>query len=371
MNGLRGLAALIVVIFHGGWGWFGVLRPPGAYLAVDLFFVLSGFVIAYSYEARFASGMTVRQFFVVRMIRFYPLYILGTALSVLLLVMKICYQGAQLVEYKIVDVPFALAMLPSLPSPRFNPPPMGLYPLNGPAWSLFAEMIANLVYAASYRYWSIKNILIAMFISAALMLSTDWFAVGEGWGAGGAYWPSFPFALFRVFYAFPAGVLIYRITHERRLQFPQINTWAILALFPFLLMWNTGLMCRISMLVGIPLLVAVAAKSEPIGMLKSLCAVLGGASYAIYAVHWPLINLTVAAVASFGFDRSSHIIGFVFIVAITPMCLLIDKWYDIPIRRVLSRVFVRDERLQRRIHEEANVEASMAADKERLILKAR
>jgi peptidoglycan/LPS O-acetylase OafA/YrhL len=339
MNGLRGIAALIVVIWHGGSDWFGMLRPPGAYLAVDLFFVLSGFVIAHSYQGRLAMGMTVRQFFIVRMLRFYPLYILGTAISCVVLIGSLLHhwKNVETQLSPIYSLPFALAMLPR-PSTHLT---SNLYPLNIPAWSLFMEMIVNLTYAVSYKHWSTKTILITMSTSAVLMLSNDWFTVTDGWGAGGVTWGTFPFGLFRVFYSFPAGVLIYRIIYERQFPFPRINCLAIFLLFPILLMWNSNLPCKLSMLVGVPLLVAVAAKTEPIGILKSICAIFGRASYAIYAVHFPLISLTRVTCERLGFDSHSQIFGYVVIVSIVPICLLIDSWYDIPLRRALSRIFVR------------------------------
>jgi peptidoglycan/LPS O-acetylase OafA/YrhL len=184
MNGLRGIAALLVVIWHGGSDRFGILWPPAAYLAVDLFFVLSGFVIAHSYRGRFATGMTVRQFFIVRMVRFYPLYILGTAISCVSLIGTLLHHGSETRVSEISSLPFAIAMLPT-PSSDLS---SILYPLNAPAWSLFMEIIINLTYAVSYKYWSTRNIVIMMSTSAVLMLSNDLFTLSYGWGAGGFTW---------------------------------------------------------------------------------------------------------------------------------------------------------------------------------------
>jgi len=336
MNGLRGLAALIIVIYHGASGW-GILRPSRSYLAVDLFFVLSGFVIAHSYQARFASGMTIKQFFVVRIVRLYPLYFVGTMISCVILMGSFIWRG-QLTEAtagNMHSLPFAFAMLPT---PSFDRSAV-LYPLNSPAWSLFLEIIVNLTYAASYKLWSTKNILITMSIAAALMLSNDWFAVAAEWGAWGFTWASLPFGLLRVFYSFPAGVLIYRIVYERNLLLPHFNSIAILVIFPLLLVWPHDWACKIVMLVGIPLLVALAAKSEPEGIVRSLCAALGSASYAIYAIHIPLIWLTAETLGKFGVGNS-QIVGYIFLIAIVPISLLIDKWFDTPARRVLSHIFV-------------------------------
>ena len=85
MNGLRGLAALIVVMFHMP-EWFGALTPSRGFLAVDLFFVLSGFVIALSYEDQFKSNLTPKHFFIIRMIRLYPLYAIGSIIQIVRIV---------------------------------------------------------------------------------------------------------------------------------------------------------------------------------------------------------------------------------------------------------------------------------------------
>jgi peptidoglycan/LPS O-acetylase OafA/YrhL len=152
---------------------------------------------------------------------------------------------------------------------------------------------------------------------------------------------SFPFGIFRVFYSFPAGVLIYRIIYERQFPFPRINSLAVFLLFPIFLVWTSNLPCKLSMLVGIPLLVAAASKAEPVGILKSICVAIGSASYAIYAIHFPLIQMTSLTLQRLGFDSHSHLFGSVLILSIVPICLLIDNWYDIPLRRVLSRIFIR------------------------------
>jgi peptidoglycan/LPS O-acetylase OafA/YrhL len=74
LDGLRGLCALLIVFFH--FHMVGDGLHNHAYLAVDVYFLLSGFVVASAYEARLKSGAGVGWFFGVRMARLYPLYIL-------------------------------------------------------------------------------------------------------------------------------------------------------------------------------------------------------------------------------------------------------------------------------------------------------
>src|ERR1700744_1410613 len=83
---MRGIAALSVMSYHykDHVEVFGGLKPfdGGGWTAVDLFFVLSGFVLAYTYEPRFKAGLTLGHFMQLRLIRLYPLYAMGTLVAV-------------------------------------------------------------------------------------------------------------------------------------------------------------------------------------------------------------------------------------------------------------------------------------------------
>lgn len=82
LDGLRGIAAVAVVIFH-----FMEFAVPDysksfiahAYLAVDFFFCLSGFVIAYAYDNK-VQKLGALQFLKLRLIRLHPLVIIGSVL---------------------------------------------------------------------------------------------------------------------------------------------------------------------------------------------------------------------------------------------------------------------------------------------------
>src|SRR5215467_2969310 len=82
LEALRGLAALVVL---GSHSLSGNLRPQSGYLAVDLFFVLSGFVIAHAYRDRIERGLTIGAFIKLRLIRLYPLYLAGSLITVLVI----------------------------------------------------------------------------------------------------------------------------------------------------------------------------------------------------------------------------------------------------------------------------------------------
>ena len=81
LDAMRGIAALFVVARHFS-GLRGAADPQFSFLAVDLFFLLSGFVLSFSYDERIAAGMSPAAFLMKRIIRLYPLYFLGIALGI-------------------------------------------------------------------------------------------------------------------------------------------------------------------------------------------------------------------------------------------------------------------------------------------------
>src|SRR5215469_9945636 len=83
IDGLRGIAALLVVCRHIVPLHGNRLNFPSSYLAVELFFLFSGFVIAHAYDKRFDAGMSFWEFVKARIIRLYPLYFLGLMIAVL------------------------------------------------------------------------------------------------------------------------------------------------------------------------------------------------------------------------------------------------------------------------------------------------
>lgn len=83
LDELRGLAALSVVLLHASQIFsFRLNSHPS--LAVDFFFCLSGFVLANGYEQELKSGaLGSRAFFLKRVVRLYPMIVVGVALGVL------------------------------------------------------------------------------------------------------------------------------------------------------------------------------------------------------------------------------------------------------------------------------------------------
>lgn len=118
LDGLRGVAAIMVVLFHAQGLNRVDLTFPSAYLAVDLFFMLSGFVIAHAYEKKLKSGLSVWRFFKIRAVRLYPLYLFGTILSFAVAVYPAVSTGHHwLAREAVYALPFALFMVPDIANP--------------------------------------------------------------------------------------------------------------------------------------------------------------------------------------------------------------------------------------------------------------
>jgi len=338
MNGIRGVAALVVVIDHCSTvRWFtgevaGRFIDYGP-LAVDLFFVMSGFVIAHAYEDRLAQGLTTRNFLLTRLVRLYPLYILGIGIGCMTPLISLIHQG-RVVDAQVssvASVPFAFAMLPS---PIILSGSQVLYPLNTPAWSLFFEIVVNTIYASTWKSWTKGNILIIMGISALAL-------VWSGNLSGGWNWQTLPVGLWRVCYSFPAGVLIY-LLYKEGARIPSMYVpFIIIILLALPLLPNFW--CKaFAVLAGFPMLIAISSQFEPSRVLASFFGKLGAASYAVYAIHDPLVLLANNIVSALVDSRHSPLLGTFFICAIIPSCLVIDRVYDQPIRAALMKALYRE-----------------------------
>ena len=220
LDGLRGFAALMVAIYHLGQRSVGIVSH--GYLAVDFFFMLSGFVIALNYQARMAQGMAFSRFTQARLVRVYPMFFLGLVIGVPAKILRANMNGTA--PLGVTDVPNFIANLVILPSP-FS---YLLFPFNGALWSLFIELFISLLFGA-LLYRASDRTLIVLILSAAAALifvfvrPDDYIDMGWSWSnlVGGAT---------RACFAFPLGMLMYR--HLNRFRYRE----TYYALVPFLIL---------------------------------------------------------------------------------------------------------------------------------------
>ncbi len=339
LDGLRGVAAVFVAMRHTLY--FKGLGITGGYLAVDLFFVLSGFVIAHAYERRLAAGMGAGRFIVLRYLRLWPVYVVGAILG---LIAGLCHAlpGPEALSAGEVGqvAPFALAMLPGPPIR-----PM-LYPVNTVAWSLALELIVNIAYAFTWRWLRDLRVLLGVTVvsAAALIAAVWWFGkldVGFRWTDA---WGGLP----RVTFSFAAGLLVYRVWRRWPMRW-RLSAWAPLAALP-LLFWtppDLAVYPLVCVLAIFPALVAVSAWTEPGRWSARLFAWLGAASYPLYALHRPAGLLFILGLSHLypSSPRWGVLIGAPYLLALMALCVVLERIYDRPVRKVLTAGF---ERLMRR-----------------------
>lgn len=332
LDGLRGIAALAVVTFH----YQSMLGPfvfPSAYLAVDLFFLISGIVIAQAYEGRLSSAMTPRAFMARRIVRLMPLYLLGLVIGAAVTALGIAMGRSQWdwLTWGLVVLAGAIMLPNPFPAPRGE-----LYPLNIPCWSLFWELVINVIYALTLP-WLRTGVLIAVFLVTQVLLAIAARAAG---GLDFGYdwrWPVI--GLLRVTGGFTGGVLIARSLAAGRwtgLRAPPallLLIAAVLMALPTGLGWIKDVACAS---VAFPLLCLFAVHSQPRSTRVYLW--LGLISYPLYVTHavlpWNRLLETLAQTTP---EALSPWSGLVAVMAAVILASALAVLYDLPVRHWLAR----------------------------------
>lgn len=347
LDALRGVAAVAVVLFHAAFV-YGIAPPAEGQIAVDLFFVMSGFIIAYRYEDDLRDSLGLAGFLKVRLIRLYPLFLLGAVLGTLPPLVAIASGHGDVLHRGLsASFPFALFMLPS----RYAMPQLGeLYPLNYVAWSLALEILVNIAYAATFRFWTMRRLAALVGVAFAGLCAC---AVFYGTLNLGFDWSNAPGGLARILFGFPVGVLIFRL-YDREVFVPRVPWWALLALalaiFFFDPPWGKPVWELFAVSVLVPSIVVAAIASEPPKAARGACALAGIFSYVVYSLHAPFVGFFLRGEERLHLDlqAQSPAKAFVFTVLFLALCLVAHLAYDKPIRRLLSRRPTSRARLPRR-----------------------
>lgn len=337
LDGLRGLAAVAVVIFH-----FMEIAVPDyknsfiahAYLAVDFFFCLSGFVIAYAYDQRLKT-IGLFNFLKIRLIRLHPLVIIGSVIGLVAFVFDPMSNLFDNYQDKAFQMFVASCLM--IPYPLVHERYFNLFHLNPPTWSLFWEYIANLVYALVLIRLRNK-MLWFLTISAAIILSYASYKAGNlsiGWAGdnffGGAA---------RIFYSFIAGILVYRSKWKipSNIGFIPIG---ILLLSVFLIPFSDQFNFAVDALVVIfffPLLIILGAGAKLEKGAKWICRFSGEISYPLYMVHYPFIWLFMSYVENKKPSMNEMIaIMIIGVAGLIVFAYLVLIYVDIPIRKNLKK----------------------------------
>lgn len=311
LDGLRGVAALLVVWYHVFEGFqFAGNKPVidfinHGYLAVDFFFILSGFVVGYAYDNRWGKTLTLGGFFRRRLIRLQPMVCMGAvigAASFLLSGMERWDGTHATLWLTFLAFVCGCLMLPALPGmPREVRGNGEMFPLNGPCWSLFFEYVGNIVYALFIRRLSTR--LLAL-LSFALCCALAWFAVTDqsGYGSIGVGWTvdrtNILGGSLRMLCPFTMGLLLSRIFKPIHYARGAFWTSAALLLIIFHVPYIhsdgalslNGIFEAACIIAVFPLVVWYAASGKTTDIASTrICRFLGDISYPLYIVHYPLM----------------------------------------------------------------------------------
>jgi peptidoglycan/LPS O-acetylase OafA/YrhL len=334
LDGLRGVAAFAILARHT------LSRDLlfESYLAVDFFFVLSGFVLAHAYGKRLRGEMSPAAFMKVRLIRLYPLYALALALSTVPILTQYLHGNPPLPGIAI-DYAAAILFLPTPASPS-------LFPLVGPSWSLFFELIANGVLGLFWRSCGSRMLVAVVFASALVLIiaaTTKMFGFGYEPGAGalnnGYYWKTFGAGLIRVAFSFFCGVLVYQIWLVRKPPFsapPLVIAASLLGLLAVHPLDDLQVAYDLTVTILIfPLVLWLAASSQVNGVLGRAFALLGLTSYGVYILHFPLFPVKSVLQKLIPSTSAMWPINVGFIVFVFAFALAADYYFDRPVRQKL------------------------------------
>jgi peptidoglycan/LPS O-acetylase OafA/YrhL len=353
LDGLRGVAALMVLLMHLFEGHTGgdlhKMIINHGYLAVDFFFLLSGFVVAYAYDDRW-GGMTQWEFYKRRLVRLQPMVIFGSIVGAALFVFQIdpfypLAAGASLWQVlMLMGIGFTLIPVP----PSMDVRGWGeTFPLNGPAWSLFFEYCANILYAAGLYKLSNRwlGLLVAIAGAALFHLAVfgergdlvgGWTLTGEGVYIG----------FVRLLFPFFAGVLMMRLGMRIRMKGA---FWASSLLLIVALslprfggtanLWMNGLYEALCVLVIFPLVVAIGAGQQQMdGVSLRIARFFGDLSYPLYITHYPLVYIYMAWIVTDKPSTGAAILGGVAVAAASiALAYASLRLYDLPVRRWLGK----------------------------------
>lgn len=356
LDALRGIAAIIVVIFH----LFEIFSEGNhhkqiinhGYLAVDFFFVLSGFVIGYAYDDRW-SKITLKGFFKRRLIRLHPMILIAMLVGAI----AFYFSYSPILFPHLKDIQVWELILVTLAGMTLIPLPTTfdirgwteMYPTNGPAWSLFYEYVANIIYGLFLRKLSNKIIFgLAIIAAAALVYLTVGGESGDVIGGWSLEAKQIQIGITRLSYPFLAGLLVSRFFKPG--VFKNAFLWCSLLVILILAFprvggdqnWINGLYEAFVIIFLFPMIIYWGASGEITGKYtQKISKFLGDISYPIYIIHYPFIYIFSAYVVDHQLSITEAMpMGILVIVVSLLLAYIFLKWYDIPVRKWLTKKFI-------------------------------
>ncbi len=358
LDGLRGVAALIVVLYHifEGYATSPVTQIVNhGYLAVDFFFLLSGFVIGYAYDDRWGKkDFTVLSYFKRRLIRLHPMVVLGALIGAVSFLAQgsVQWDGTPVSTGRLITAMIlTMLMIPAYPGTATEVRGFGeMFPLNGPSWSLFFEYLGNILYALLLRKASTKTLKVVVGVTGLGLL---WYAVtnqsgagnlGGGWSLGGT---NVLCGSLRLLFSYSAGLLIARIFKPSRVKHGfLIATVSLLVLLPVPhlgIMWLNGLYDTLLITMVFPILLWLGASSDASASSSAgkVYTLLGDLSYPVYMVHYPVMYLFYAYLWKDGLGLAdSWFVAIGVYLGSLILGYLAYRLYDLPVRKWLTKRYM-------------------------------
>ncbi len=344
LDAIRGIAAMMVISRHTEL--FGTAGAEShSYLAVDLFFMLSGFVIAHAYERHLRSGaLTPLRFVAIRLVRLYPMFLLAVCLATFVALTRPEFEPNVLSKWTSPHSS-ALEILGSAALTLFFlPSRLGdsvlLFPLNTAFWSLMFEVVVNILYACVYGKLTLK-VLWGVVIATGLCLGVvalrrNGLEMGWSWSIS-----SLVYGSIRATFGFMAGVLLLRLFSARGPINSNVRAVLMLGLvaIPLALPDSgrlNGLIDAIAVLAFFPFAIAIGAPLHAHGALLRYFMWLGAASYPVYVLHVPSLILFERYVHQSGIGARPPLALFLpafFLLALVVTATWLDRHYDQRVRK--------------------------------------
>ena len=367
LDGLRGVAALLVLWYHIFEGFAFAQTTNGAgdglittlnhgHIAVDFFFMLSGFVISYAYDDRW-SKMSIGSFFKRRLIRLHPMLVMGAIVGTTAFLIEGCKQWngtTTPTSLLMIATLLTMFMIPALPGAPHEIRGNGeMFPLNGPTWSLWFEYIGNILYALFIRRLPTKALAL---LAVALGVAHAWFFVGNisGYDMVGVGWTidcvNFWGGLVRMLFPFTVGMLLARTFKPSRVKGAfWLCTLLLVAVFsvPYIASTSTASINSLYEFACIALLFPAIVWVGACGNCNDnvtgrINKFLGDISYPLYIVHYPIMYifykwLIEKKLYTFGETWGVSVMVIIVSILLAYACL---KLYDEPVRRYLAKRFL-------------------------------
>lgn len=341
LDGLRGIAAISIAVLHMP-RVFDDITVPNAHLAVDFFLQLSGFVIAYAYADRISINMKFSEFIWLRINRLYPTFILGILLGLIVAFAALFHPSSGLsVNWTLNSILCAglqnFFMLPAVGCQNSDL----TFSLNPPMWSVFHEIIINIIFYYSIRLltgWKTSAIivLVSLIFASSAVITKETLDFGFGWS------DFFP-GLMRLNSSFFIGVLIFKIRPTKQIKSNILGGFLLFLIIIITTYQFKNLFIEIlSVLIIFPIIITFSSMAVLEGSkFNSICTNLGKLSYVLYVIHKPLYQIIYGIILQINpkiINNYGAYVGVIMLASFSALSLFIANTYEPIARNKLNKI---------------------------------